>query len=114
MKTPGREVPWVQFFKFITIGDAASAYIVGCSLHMLDLMINRRETFDHVERWLKEAEELAPANLTVVLVGNKCDLSHKRSVSLEEGQEFADKHGLIFMESSAKSNQNVEEVMVYP
>lgn len=76
-------------------------------------MINRRETFDHVTWWLKEAEDFAPANLTIVLVGNKCDLSHKRTVSLEEGQEFANKHGFVFMESSAKTNQNVEEVTVY-
>jgi len=47
-----------------------------------------------------------------MLVGNKCDLSHRRAVSYEEGEQFAKEHGLIFMEASAKTAQNVEEVML--
>jgi len=75
---------------------------------------NRRETFDHVARWLKAAMEVAPANLTTILIGNKCDLSDRRTVSYEEGESFAKTHGLFFMESSAKTSHNVEEVMFYP
>jgi len=48
----------------------------------------------------------------IMLVGNKCDLSHRRAVSYEEGEQFAKEHGLIFMEASAKTAQNVEEVML--
>ena len=48
--------------------------------------------------------------MTIMLVGNKCDLSHRRAVSYEEGEQFAKEHGLIFMEASAKTAQNVEEV----
>jgi Ras-related protein Rab-2A len=50
--------------------------------------------------------------MTIMLVGNKCDLSHRRAVSYEEGEQFAKEHGLIFMEASAKTAQNVEEVML--
>lgn len=49
--------------------------------------------------------------MTIMLIGNKCDLSHRRAVSTEEGEQFAKEHGLIFMEASAKTAQNVEEVM---
>jgi Ras-related protein Rab-2A len=52
--------------------------------------------------------------MTVMLIGNKCDLSHRRAVSYEEGEQFAKEHGLVFMEASAKTAQNVEEVMVCP
>lgn len=45
-----------------------------------------------------------------MLIGNKCDLAHRRAVSTEEGEQFAKEHGLIFMEASAKTAQNVEEV----
>jgi len=75
---------------------------------------SRRETFDHVVRWLKAAMEVAPANLTTILIGNKCDLSDRRTVSYEEDESFAKTHGLFFMESSAKTSHNVEEVMFYP
>ena len=47
-----------------------------------------------------------------MLIGNKCDLAHRRAVSTEEGEQFAKEHGLIFMEASAKTAQNVEEVSI--
>ena len=37
-------------------------------------------------------------------------LQHRRAVSTEEGQEFAKEHGLVFLETSAKTAHNVEEV----
>jgi len=72
--------------------------------------IIRRETFNHVASWLEDAKQLASAHLTMVLVGSKCDLSNRRSVSYEEGERFAMEHGMIFLEASAKTAQNVEEV----
>lgn len=47
-----------------------------------------------------------------MLIGNKSDLAHRRAVSTEEGEQFAKEHGLIFMEASAKTAQNVEEVTI--
>ena len=38
------------------------------------------------------------------------DLEARRDVSKEEGEAFAREHGLIFMETSAKTAANVEEV----
>jgi Ras-related protein Rab-2A len=70
----------------------------------------RRETFNHLASWLEDARQHANANMTVMLIGNKCDLSHRRAVSYEEGEQFAKEHGLVFMEASAKTAQNVEEV----
>lgn len=34
---------------------------------------------------------------------------HRRAVSTEEGEQFAREHGLVFMETSAKTAHNVEE-----
>jgi len=73
----------------------------------------RRETFNHLASWLEDARQHANANMTVMLIGNKCDLSHRRAVSYEEGEQFAKEHGLVFMEASAKTAQNVEEVIFY-
>eukprot|EP00268_Persea_americana_P004575 TRINITY_DN11467_c0_g1_i4.p1 TRINITY_DN11467_c0_g1~~TRINITY_DN11467_c0_g1_i4.p1 ORF type:complete len:101 (+),score=27.57 TRINITY_DN11467_c0_g1_i4:770-1072(+) len=50
--------------------------------------------------------------MTIMLIGNKCDLAHRRAVSTEEGEQFAKEHGLIFMEASAKTAQNVEEAFI--
>ena len=43
-------------------------------------------------------------------VGNKCDLEEKRVVSREEGEQFAKNNGLFFLETSAKTYENVDEV----
>ncbi len=73
--------------------------------------VSRRDTFDHLTRWLEEARQNGNPNMVVMLIGNKCDLE-KREVSTEEGQRFADKHGLIFLETSAKTAHNVEEAFL--
>ena len=48
--------------------------------------------------------------MTIMLIGNKCDLDARRQVSFEEGERFAKENGLIFTETSAKTAFNVEEV----
>ena len=35
---------------------------------------------------------------------------HRRAVTTEEGEQFAKEHGLVFLETSAKTAHNVEEV----
>ncbi|CAD5330071.1 unnamed protein product [Arabidopsis thaliana] len=50
--------------------------------------------------------------MSIMLIGNKCDLAHKRAVSKEEGQQFAKEHGLLFLEASARTAQNVEEAFI--
>ena len=47
-----------------------------------------------------------------MLIGNKSDLEHRRQVTVEEGQAFAEEHNLIFLETSAKTAANVEEAFV--
>ena len=37
-------------------------------------------------------------------------LQHRRAVTTEEGEQFAKEHGLVFLETSAKTAHNVEEV----
>jgi GTPase SAR1 family protein len=43
-------------------------------------------------------------------VGNKCDLEQKRQVSYNQAKEFADKHGIKFLETSAKDTLNIDEL----
>ncbi|KAB2094059.1 hypothetical protein ES319_A02G132200v1 [Gossypium barbadense] len=48
--------------------------------------------------------------LVMALVGNKSDLDSKREVQVEEGEEFAQENGMLFMETSAKTAENVNEL----
>jgi GTPase KRas protein len=47
------------------------------------------------------------ADIPFTLVGNKCDETHKREVSEEEGVERARRYGCEFLETSAKADINV-------
>ena len=58
---------------------------------------------------MKNIEQHATENVNKILIGNKCDLVEKKVVSAERGQKLADEYGIKFLETSAKSNINVEE-----
>lgn len=82
--------------------DAAGALLV--------YDITRRESFNHLSRWLEEARQNGNPNMTIMLIGNKSDLEHRRAVSTKEGELFAQENNLVFLETSAKSAANVETV----
>jgi len=88
------------------------SYYRGAAGALLVYDITRRETFVQLEKWLTEARENASEEMVIMLIGNKVDLEHKRCVTKEEGQQFAKDNGLIFLETSAKTAQNVEEAFV--
>ncbi|EHA97966.1 Ras-related protein Rab-2B [Heterocephalus glaber] len=50
--------------------------------------------------------------MVIMLIGNKSDLESRTDVKREEGEAFAREHGLIFMETSAKTACNVEEAFI--
>jgi Ras-related protein Rab-2A len=87
------------------------SYYRGASGALLVYDISRRDTFNHLSRWLEEARANASSNMAIMLIGNKCDLE-RREVTYEEGAQFARDHGLVFREASAKTAQNVEEVFI--
>ena len=72
----------------------------------------RRVTFDNLSSWLEELRETVDKNMPIMLVGNKSDLAYDRTVRTEEGEQFANKHGLLFMECSAKTAHNVDKVQL--
>lgn len=88
------------------------SYYRGAAGALLVYDITRRDTFKHLSRWLDEARQHSQSNMVIMLIGNKNDLEHRRAVSYEEGKAFAAEHGLIFMETSAKTAYNVEEAFI--
>jgi len=72
--------------------------------------ISNKKSFENISSWIEECKNSAPKSILMVLVGNKCDLEDNREVTEEEGREFAEKNGMLFFETSAKTGKNVEEL----
>ncbi|GLE03193.1 hypothetical protein PINS_up012072 [Pythium insidiosum] len=71
--------------------------------------VTDRLSFLGVEKWLEQLLNVAEPGLHAVLVGNKCDITGaKRVVTNEEAQQFASTHHMSYVETSAKTGQNVE------
>jgi Ras-related protein Rab-11A len=85
-----------------------SAYYRGALGALLVYDITKRQSFDHIPRWLDELRGHAYKNIVIMLVGNKSDLEEERAVSTEDAKEFADKENLFFLETSARQVTNVE------
>jgi len=88
------------------------SYYRGAAGALLVYDITRRETFNHLTRWLEEARKNSSSNMVIMLIGNKSDLDGRRAVSVREGEDFARENGLIFMETSAKTAANVEQAFI--
>merc|ERR1711971_497105 len=88
------------------------SYYRGAAGDLLVYDITRRDTFNHLTTWLEDARQHSNSNMVIMLIGNKSDLEARRDVKREEGEAFAREHGLVFMETSAKTAANVEEAFI--
>ncbi|XP_074834833.1 ras-related protein Rab-18-B-like [Carettochelys insculpta] len=78
--------------------------------------VTRKETFNELITWLKELELYATrSDVVKMLVGNKID-KPDREVNKKEGLQFAKQHSMLFIETSAKTQDGVqcafEEVVI--
>ena len=82
------------------------SYLSKAEAGILVYDVTRKETLDSVENWHKEIIGVSPT-ISLILVGNKIDLTEDRVVSTEEGEEFAQKLNLSYIETSAKTGENI-------
>lgn len=85
------------------------AYYRGANGALLVYDITKPYTFENVDHWLKELREHAKTEILVMLVGNKSDLEHLRTVKTAEGKAFAEENSISFIETSALNSMNVEK-----
>lgn len=87
------------------------AYYRGSTGALLVYDVSRRCTFNHLAQWLEDVRRHVDSKTVIMLIGNKSDLP-RREVSYAEGEQFAKEHGLTFLETSAKTSDNVEEAFL--
>lgn len=89
------------------------SYIRDAAVTVIVYDVALRSSFASVDQWINDVREErgdSIEDVILVLVGNKADCSeHDRQVAVEEGEAKARELGVrIFMETSAKSGQNVK------
>jgi len=89
-----------------------TAYYRGAMGILLVYDITNEKSFDNIKTWIQNIKQHASEDVEKMILGNKCDMEDKRHISTEQGQRLAAEHGVEFMETSAKSNINVEEAFV--
>ena len=75
--------------------------------------LTSRPSFESLNSWVEEFTSLAQPGATVVLVGNKSDLSQKFQVKPDEGEKWAKAHGIKFFQTSASEGTNIQELRDY-
>ena len=87
-----------------------SAYYKGSKGCFIVYDISCLKTFENVEKWYQEIIKTGDKGISIVLVGNKCDLENDREVTMEMGQKKAKDLNIPFFETSALSNTNIGDI----
>jgi len=85
------------------------SYYRGAAGALLVYDTTSRDSFNTLSNWLNDTRTLASPHIIIILVGNKKDLEEAREVTFLEASNFAQENDLIFLETSAKTGENVEE-----
>ncbi|XP_009386278.2 ras-related protein RHN1-like isoform X1 [Musa acuminata AAA Group] len=96
----------------------APMYYRGAAAAIIVYDISSSESFERAKKWVQELQKQANRDATILgnpnmvraLAGNKCDLEDKRKVTTEEARTYAEENGLFFLETSAKTAINVNDI----
>ena len=75
-------------------------------------VIAPKESFAKAQYWVNQLRQNArpSGKIEISLVGNKSDLDAYRRVNFEEAKIYSEQNDLFFMETSAKTGSNIEEL----
>ncbi|EAN33877.2 Ras-related protein Rab-5A [Theileria parva strain Muguga] len=87
----------------------APMYYRGSAAAIIVYDITLKDSFDQAKSWIKELKSHVEPNIILALAGNKADLED-RKVDTDMVQDFASANNCLFMETSAKTGQNVHKL----
>ncbi|CAM6091738.1 unnamed protein product [Calypogeia fissa] len=88
----------------------APLYYRGASAAVVVYDITSPDSFNKAQFWVKELQKHGSPGIVMALVGNKADLHESREVQTEEAKGYADANGMFFIETSAKTADNVNQL----
>ena len=88
----------------------APMYYRGAAAAIIVYDITSQDSMVRAKNWVKELQRQGSPNLIMALAGNKADLEAQRAVSTEEASTYASENNLFFIETSAKTAANVNDL----
>ncbi|KVI05018.1 Small GTPase superfamily [Cynara cardunculus var. scolymus] len=88
----------------------APLYYRGAAVGVIVYDITNPDSFSKAQYWVKELQKHGSPDIVLALVGNKADLQDKREVSVQDGMDYAEKNGMFFIETSAKTADNINQL----
>lgn len=85
-------------------------FIRDASLAVVVFDITNKQSFLDVDRWVDDLRTERGQEVIIVLVGNKTDLQEEREVTCEEAAVNAQRIGAAYIEASAKTGENVQQL----
>ena len=90
----------------------APMYYRGAAAAIVVYDITSPDSFARAKSWVRELQRQGNPNIVIALAGNKSDLASKRKVEPDEARAYAEENNIMFMETSAKTASNVNELFV--
>lgn len=84
------------------------SYIRDSSAAVVAYDITNRSSFLNTNKWIEDVRAERGNDVIIALVGNKTDLSERRVVTAEEGEQKARENDIMFIETSAKGGTNIK------
>jgi small GTP-binding protein len=96
-------------FKFMR-----SRFYDGAHGALLIFDLSRADTYNEIKKWLSEFRAHAGDDVPFILIGNKVDLIEDigEVVEREKANAYAESEGSIYIDTSAKTGENVEDAFV--
>lgn len=88
----------------------APLYYRGAAVAVVVYDITSPESFQKAQYWVKELQKHGSPDMVMALVGNKADLQENREVTVQDGIDYAEKNGMFFIETSAKTADNINQL----
>ena len=92
-------------YKSITKGYYSNS---TCCILVYDL--TEEDSFNSIIDWVEDVKNYTSPKTILILVGNKYDLSEERKISKEQGEALASQYGMTYIEASAKTGYNIDEI----
>ena len=87
-----------------------SSYYKGSHGCFIVYDITNETSFQSIDKWFEQAQKEASKDISIILVGNKCDLENERKISKEKGEEKAKNLNCPFFETSALSKIKIDDI----